>query len=82
GLLVQAVPSMDPKKRGQITVPDGEVPSAIDLPKGCRFAERCPFATDQCRQQEPELKPVPGREPGHLAACWHPLAAPGEGKEA
>ena len=82
GLLVQAVPSMDPKKRGQITVPDGEVPSAIDLPKGCRFAERCPFATDQCRQEEPELKPVSGREPGHLAACWHPLAAPGEGKEA
>ncbi|MGN1022011.1 MAG: ABC transporter ATP-binding protein [Lachnospiraceae bacterium] len=72
-LLIQAVPSMDPKKRGSITVPDGEVPSAIDLPAGCRFAERCPYATAQCRSKEPKLAPVPGGAPGHLAACWHPF---------
>ncbi len=77
-LLIEAVPSLDPSKREGFTVPDGEVPSAIDLPKGCRFATRCPYATDQCRQEEPKLLAVPGAAPGHLAACWHPIA----GKEA
>lgn len=77
-LLIEAVPSLDPSKREGFTVPDGEVPSAIDLPKGCRFAARCPYATDQCRQEEPKLLAVPGAAPGHLAACWHPIA----GKEA
>ena len=81
-LLIQAVPSMDPKKRGQITVPDGEVPSAIDLPEGCRFAERCPYATQKCRSREPELLQVPGGAPGHLAACWHPIGGKNPGEEA
>lgn len=81
-LLIQAVPSMDPKKRGKIAVPDGEVPSAIDLPKGCRFAERCPYATARCRSEEPLLLPVPGLAPGHLVACWHPIVGNVPGEEA
>lgn len=81
-LLIQAVPSMDPKKRGKIAVPDGEVPSAIDLPKGCRFAERCPYATARCRSEEPRLLPVPGLAPGHLVACWHPIVGNVPGEEA
>jgi len=44
----------------------GEPPSPIDLPPGCRFAARCPFAVDRCRTEEPALRPV---APGHVAAC-------------
>jgi len=44
----------------------GEIPSPIDLPKGCRFAGRCPVATARCRTEEPELREL---TPGHLVAC-------------
>ncbi|HET8997669.1 MAG TPA: ABC transporter ATP-binding protein [Acetobacteraceae bacterium] len=44
----------------------GEPPSPIDLPPGCRFAARCPFATDRCRREEPALHPIAS---GHFAAC-------------
>lgn len=44
----------------------GEPPSPIDLPPGCRFAARCPFATERCRMEEPALRAV---APGHRAAC-------------
>ena len=44
----------------------GEVPSPIDPPPGCRFAARCKYATEECRRSTPELKEV---EPGHFVAC-------------
>ncbi len=71
-LLIRAVPSTNPDLRNAFHVPDGEVPSAIDLPRGCRFAARCPYATDRCRQEEPTLLPLEGR-PGHLCACFYPI---------
>jgi oligopeptide/dipeptide ABC transporter ATP-binding protein len=45
----------------------GNVPSLKDLPPGCAFAPRCPFATDQCLRQEPPLEPV---GEAHWGACW------------
>ncbi len=45
----------------------GSVPSPYELPQGCYFAPRCPFAMDICRQQEPPMFPVGD---GHKAACW------------
>ena len=45
----------------------GMVPSLWDLPPGCAFAPRCPFATDRCRQVYP---PLEEKGPGHWAACW------------
>ena len=45
----------------------GEITSPIDPPNACRFANRCPHATDQCRQQEPELKEI---APGHFVSCF------------
>ena len=45
----------------------GMVPSLWDLPAGCAFAPRCPFATDRCRQAYP---PLEEKRPGHWAACW------------
>ena len=44
----------------------GEISSPIDPKPGCRFATRCPFATDICHQQQPALEEV---QPGHFAAC-------------
>lgn len=44
----------------------GDVPSPVNLPKGCRFASRCPYVTERCRQEEPELQCI---EPNHFVAC-------------
>ena len=41
----------------------------LDLPKGCKFAPRCKYATDKCREMEPELNEV---EPGHMVRCFYP----------
>ena len=71
-LLIRAVPSINPDLRDAFHVPDGELPSAIDLPKGCRFAARCPYAGDRCREEEPALQPLEGR-PRHLCACFYPI---------
>jgi oligopeptide/dipeptide ABC transporter ATP-binding protein len=70
--LLNAIPIPDPnenRQRERITL-QGEPPSAIDPPQGCRFHPRCPRATDICKQVEPALTKYAG---GHLAACHHPL---------
>jgi oligopeptide/dipeptide ABC transporter ATP-binding protein len=46
----------------------GVVPPLTNLPPGCTFAPRCPFADDQCRAQFP---PYEQKRPSHWAACWH-----------
>ena len=46
----------------------GVVPSLDALPPGCRFSDRCRFATDRCRAENP---PFEEAEPGHFTACWH-----------
>jgi oligopeptide/dipeptide ABC transporter ATP-binding protein len=69
--LLAAIPIPDPKENRDRTRTklSGEVPSPIDPPTGCRFAGRCPRATDVCRQIEPQLTEYAG---GHAAACHHP----------
>ena len=47
---------------------EGQVPSPLALPKGCRFAARCPFATDRCVAEDPPLVEITA---GHHAACWY-----------
>lgn len=47
----------------------GSIPDYLYPPKGCRFAPRCPHATEACREEKPLLKDVGG---GHLVACFHP----------
>ncbi len=46
----------------------GVVPALVNLPKGCTFAPRCPYATDVCRSEYPRYET---KRPGHMAACWH-----------
>ena len=47
----------------------GQPPSLINLPAGCKFNPRCPYAFDQCRREEPPLDPVGGK-PDHRSSCW------------
>jgi peptide/nickel transport system ATP-binding protein len=47
----------------------GQPPSLLNPPRGCRFHPRCPYVMDVCKQQHPELAPIDG-EPAHLQACW------------
>ena len=70
--LLSAVPIPDPdlaEKRERIVL-EGDVPSPINPPSGCRFHPRCRYATDVCKQLEPPLVDYGN---GHLAACHHPL---------
>ena len=46
----------------------GIVPALVNLPKGCTFAPRCPFASEVCRNEFP---PYESKRPGHSVACWH-----------
>ena len=57
------------RPRRLLTVP-GLPPDLSAPPPGCRFAARCAYATDRCREDEPELI---GAEPDHRFACWHPV---------
>jgi oligopeptide transport system ATP-binding protein len=71
--LLSAVPIPDPAvtaQRKQIVL-EGDVPSPISPPTGCRFHPRCQYATEICSLQEPPL--VQHGSEGHLAACHHPL---------
>jgi oligopeptide transport system ATP-binding protein len=68
--LLMAVPEPDPTRRMKRAVLSGEVPSPINPPAGCVFSPRCPFATDQCRQVRPDLRPMPN-DPDHLVACHY-----------
>ncbi|MBT8217838.1 MAG: hypothetical protein KJO17_13380, partial [Acidimicrobiia bacterium] len=54
--------------RRQLAPLEGEPPNLLDPPTGCRFNPRCPFATDQCRVEEPPLADIGG---GHMVACWN-----------
>ena len=66
--LLSAVPIPDPdvtRARQRILL-EGEIPSPLNPPSGCRFHTRCPYATERCRREQPKLKE---QSPGHYAAC-------------
>ena len=66
--LLSAVPIPDPdmEKQKQRIILQGDVPSPIDVPKGCPFAGRCRYAKDKCSEERPELREV---KAGHQVAC-------------
>jgi peptide/nickel transport system ATP-binding protein len=68
--LVDAIPSIDPGAKRPATVIQGEIPSPVNPPAGCRFHTRCPIATARCREEEPTLSFY---DMGRGVACHFPL---------
>ncbi|NDB05822.1 MAG: ABC transporter ATP-binding protein [Acidimicrobiia bacterium] len=69
-LLLDSIPVPDPNVETRKVVIEGEPPSPVNPPTGCRFNPRCPSASDRCRSEEPTMREI---EPGHFVACHHPL---------
>jgi peptide/nickel transport system ATP-binding protein len=64
--LLAAIPVPNPERKRKATELIGDVPSAVNIPSGCRFHTRCRYAKKACSEQEPELVEV---APNHFAAC-------------
>ena len=64
--LLSAIPHRDPDAEKTATKLEGEIPSPINPPSGCRFHTRCPFAQDRCKAEAPEWREI---DDDHFVAC-------------
>ena len=64
--LLSAIPSLDPDDSGKAQKLEGEIPSPVNPPPGCRFHTRCPFAENRCREEVPLWREL---SEGHSVAC-------------
>ena len=64
--LLSAIPTDNPDHKKEHIILEGEIPSASNPPSGCKFRTRCPYATDKCAKETPQLKEI---RPGHKVAC-------------
>jgi peptide/nickel transport system ATP-binding protein len=71
--LMRSIPKLDQPSHTKLQAIGGRPPNLISPPAGCRFSPRCPYATEQCHQEEP---PLVEESPGHRYACWHPVGSP------
>ena len=76
--LLSAIPTPDPERRHARIVLEGDVPTPLDPPSGCRFHTRCPVVMDRCRDREPPKYQLPGGQSTHCFHCenlaegdWH-----------
>ena len=69
--LMDSIPRLSDPSGARLNAIGGRPPDLINPPTGCRFAPRCPYAQDKCRESEPPLRTV--GSPDHLFACWFPL---------
>lgn len=67
--LMYSIPRLDTPTGIRLEAIPGAVPHPLNLPKGCKFAPRCKYATDKCQQEEPTLQEV---EKGHQVCCFYP----------
>jgi peptide/nickel transport system permease protein len=70
--LISAVPDVEDRTDLPLATIPGRPPNMDDLPVGCAFAARCPYADEKCLTDDPALAPVTS---AHLVACWHPRSA-------
>ena len=73
--LLSAIPVPEPALARERMLIEGDVPSPMAPPPGCRFQTRCPFVRDRCRVEEPRLDPAAS---GHIVAChfWREIEPP------
>jgi peptide/nickel transport system ATP-binding protein/oligopeptide transport system ATP-binding protein len=71
--LLSAIPVPNPRAKRNRVLLQGEMPSALDPPSGCRFHTRCPYAIERCRVEPPELL---SDGAGHLTACHRTAELP------
>ncbi len=70
--LIASVPSLvSEKTKTELPAIEGMVPNPYRMPEGCHFNPRCPFATERCRKEMPELAEI---DPGHFVRCFHPVS--------
>ena len=69
--LMDSIPRLSDPSGARLDAIAGRPPDLVNPPTGCRFAPRCQYAQDKCRQSEPPLRTV--GSPDHLFACWYPL---------
>jgi oligopeptide transport system ATP-binding protein len=77
--LLSAIPLPEPALKRQRMILQGDVPSPLNPPSGCRFHTRCPYARERCRTEEPELADAGADDTlGHRTAChfWREIEAP------
>ncbi len=67
--LLSAIPTTDDVRK-EVIIMDGDIPSPVTPPLGCKFHTRCRYVTDICKLEEPVMEEV---EPGHFVACHHKL---------
>ena len=65
--LFNSIPSLAINSVEELETIEGNVPSAINPPEGCRFHTRCPFVTDRCKTEEPETVEL---DKDHMVSCW------------
>lgn len=66
--LLKSIPQLDGDRTKKLHVIKGVVPSLTDIPSGCRFAPRCQFATDICREEAPQLESA---QSSQKVRCWN-----------
>jgi oligopeptide/dipeptide ABC transporter ATP-binding protein len=74
--LLESIPDLTRPNHSELRAIAGAPPSLLAPPPGCRFAARCPAATDECRATVPPVTITSGRgDAAHRYACWHPVGA-------
>ena len=68
--LINAIPTTDPDGQKELEILEGDIPSPVNPPSGCKFHTRCQFCTEICKQVVPEWIEI---EDNHFVACHHPL---------
>ena len=76
--LLNAIPTTEDESRKELQILEGDIPSPVNPPKGCKFHTRCAYCTEICRQVVPDWEEV---APNHFVACHHKLKRAAEKSE-
>jgi oligopeptide/dipeptide ABC transporter ATP-binding protein len=72
--LLRSIPKISDPPHTRLHAIPGRPPDLVDVPRGCRFAARCAYVQDECREEQPPLVDAP--TPGHSYRCWFPVGTP------